>query len=87
MVMAPTPPDQGETGMRIDHGHIRPAAPSIVVLTSVQPILHRLASTATRGGLTADRVVLLRQRVGSGYYDSRMVADVLARCLHSAREA
>jgi hypothetical protein len=77
--MAPTPPQPEKTGMLLDFGRPARVAPAIVVLTSAQPSLHRLASTKRRGGLTADRVLLLRHRIASGYYETTFVVDAIAR--------
>ncbi len=53
------------------------ALSTIVLLSDAQPTLDRLARQ--RDGLTVDRVIRIRQRVLSGFYDAPAVAEVIAR--------
>ncbi len=53
------------------------AMSTIVLLSDAQPTLHRLARE--RDGLTVDRVIRIRHRVLSGFYDAPEVAEVIAR--------
>jgi hypothetical protein len=55
------------------------AMSTIVLLSGAQPTLHRLARQ--RDGLTVDRVIRIRQRVLSGFYDASAIAEVIARGL------
>jgi hypothetical protein len=53
------------------------AMSTIVLLSDAQPTLHRLARE--RDGLTVDRVIRIRQRVLSGFYDAPEVGEAIAR--------
>lgn len=70
--------------MRTDRLRTMFAAPSIVILTAGQPMLHRLACRSVHGRLTASAAIAIRARISDGYYDSPAIADAIARRLLAA---